>query len=491
LLRETPRRAIAAAFAALLVSGCHPYIHPKEPSIPVVQPPSPPPSLIQVPVTVPLERLRQVAEAAVPSVLHTDPWLHLIDGGPDAPACGYGVGYQVDRAPLSLTGKGNQLNTGLFVSYWLQGRKRAPCRGPLVYGSCGTNGEPPRRLVAGFTTTLGIKADWNADVRTVAKPVQPLDQCNLTFFNIDVTPKIVGFFGSRIQEMVNRLNENASSQLALADRVRTAWSAMQKPIFVGSLPTGGVIAATGTRDEQGIWLVIDPQTAGYFPIRATNSDITAGAQLNARPRLVIGQKPDPTSTSLPAEALQVPAGNTFFIVLPIEVGYAAINQALRQALNLDNGGTSFPPTGSKRITVVDAEVFAYGAKAVLRLDFRGSAFGRVYFTATPTFNSYVNTLTFPDLEYTLESSGALERIADWFKHEEFRDYLRGRLSFDLSGPVTAAQKQLTDALNTDTPDVRLRGAVLGFTPLAVFADPKHGQFQAVIQANGTLSIDVK
>jgi len=103
-----------------------------------------------------------------------------------------------------------------------------------------------------------------------------------------------------------------------------------KPILAGSVPTNAVIAATGVRADEGIWLVLDPQNAGYFPIRATNSEITAGAQLEARPRLVIGQKPDATSTPLP-QAGEVPAGNSFFIVLPIEVGYAPISQALRDA----------------------------------------------------------------------------------------------------------------------------------------------------------------
>jgi len=91
----------------------------------------------------------------------------------------------------------------------------------------------------------------------------------------------------------------------------------------------------------------------------------------------------------------------------------------------------------------------------------------------------------------LETSQKLAAIIEWFKHDEFRDYLRGRLSCDLSGPVSNAQKQLTDALNADTPDVRLRGTVSGLTALAVFADPKHGQFRAVIRATGTLSVKVK
>src|SRR5436190_12125943 len=354
-LRRSTRgaRALSLALALGLTAACK-EVKPAAPNIAAVEPPDPPLSMIQAPITVPVAALRNVADQQVPRQLHTDPYLHLIDGGPDVPHCSLGVGYDISRDPLTMSGSGATLRTGLHVRYWLDARKRLPCPGPLVSGSCGTNGEAAREVNAGFNTRLGIGADWNAIVSTSADAPVPLNSCNVSFLGIDVTDKVMSFFGNKLNEMANRLNQQATTDLKLRDRALAAWQQLQQPIKLAD----------------DTWLSVAPQDIGYFPINASSTAISLGLQLTARPRVVLSAaQPTTPPRELPA-ARSLPAGRAFNISLPIDIGYEPINRQLRTLLSLDSGGTTFPPAGSRKVTITGAEVYAYGRQAVVRLTFK-------------------------------------------------------------------------------------------------------------------------
>lgn len=464
-------RMVICVLAAVCASGCIPDLDPDPPQVDATPLPEPPVSAVQLPLSVPLERLRAVAEQQVPSHLAEQPWYRLEDGGPDAPSCGVGLGYNVDRDPLALSGASNAITTSLSLRYWIKARKRIPCPGPLIYVSCGVDNESARTLTTSFVTTLGIADDWQAKVNTTAGPVVPSNQCTMSFLNINMTDKVVSFFGNKLNEMVGKLNERAASEIRLRERATAAWARLQKPI----------------RLADGVWLAIAPENIGYVPITANQAEITGGLQLRARPGIVVGAEPSTTTRPLPA-ATTVQPGNSFHVTLPVDVGYAAIDQQLRQALALDSGGTYFPPTGDKRIRIVGAQIYAYGRQAVLRLAFNGSAKGHAYLVGTPTYDALAQTLSFPDLDYSLETRNVLVKIADWFKHEDLRIYLRGRLRFDVAEPVGKARNQLVAAMNQNVGDVTLAGTVDGLMPLGLMANPEQGQFRAMLQANGTLSL---
>ena len=172
--RVVPRagQILIGVLAAICVA-CVPDLEPASPHVETDPLPDPQVSSVQLPLTVPLERLRAVAEPQVPQHLADQPWYHLEGGGPDAPACGVGLGYNVDRDPLGLTGAGNAITTSLSLRSWIKARKRIPCPGPLVYLSCGVDGEASRTLSTSFVTTLGIADNWEAQVTTKAGAIVP------------------------------------------------------------------------------------------------------------------------------------------------------------------------------------------------------------------------------------------------------------------------------------------------------------------------------
>ena len=135
-------------------------------------------------------------------------------------------------------------------------------------------------------------------------------------------------------------------------------------------------------------------------------------------------------------------------------------------------------------------VSRYGTKAVVRFEFNGSAKGIGYLVGTPAFDAVRQRLSFPDLDYTIETRNLLLKIADWFNHEALRDDLRARLILDLSGPVGDARARLQRAMNQRLGAVQANGGVDLLRLLGFYADPNRGSFTTQLEADGNLSLSV-
>jgi hypothetical protein len=78
----------------------------------------------------------------------------------------------------------------------------------------------------------------------------------------------------------------------------------------------------------------------------------------------------------------------------------------------------------------------------------------------------------------------------WFKHDEFREYLRGKARLDLAGHVSAAKDQMLAALNKKYGDVQLTGAVDSLALLGFVGKPQESRFVVYLQTNGTLRLSI-
>lgn len=475
--RPTCTHASAALLLLLLAAaGCKTTLSPKPPSLPTTPEPVVEASYAHMPVVVSLDKVRTAADEVLPPVIEAAPFNHNEGGGPDAPACGWNAGYRVERDPISMIGQGNTVTTTLRVRYRLKARARVPCPGPLITGSCGFGGEWPRTASVSMTTSLGVQPDWSSVVNTsVGKPRPGKDkECKILGWGIfDVTQLVMEFFGDKLGEMTGRLDKEAQESLALRSRVESLWTQLREPIDLG----------------QGAWLTIAPEEIALEPIAVSASEIRTGVRLRARPRVVLGAQPEPSPQPLP-DAGTVESGNSFNVLLPVQIAHAVLRDQLKKALRIDQGGNLFPPTGDRQVQIIDADVYGYRHQAVVWLKFKGSAKGEMYLTGTPTYNAATNGLSFPDLDYDIKTKNLILELMDWFKHDEFRDYLRGRARLDLATQVSTARNRLFGALNKQYGDVQLSGTVDNLALLGFYGKPEESSFVVYLQTNGTLGLTV-
>ncbi len=135
------------------------------------------PSILEIPVQMPLAPLFRETEQAVPR--QAGNWQDWKSSH------GIQTKYRAWRGPLALRMMGNELLVQAHIRYWIKARvKRLHVLG--LKSDCGVN-EPPRQAVVGVSVRLQWTPDWSLDPQLRILPTRFLDRCDMTVAQIDVT----------------------------------------------------------------------------------------------------------------------------------------------------------------------------------------------------------------------------------------------------------------------------------------------------------------
>jgi len=468
---RAPGRArfwIGCALVAAALSGC------QTPS-PVVAPQEPPKaelSYLNIPINIPLAPIQQRAEGEVPRTAGVDPFQYRMDGGAAPPSCGIDGGYSITRAPLAMTGGGEAVITTIDVSYWLKGQKQEPCPGPVTTGSCGTDGEPPRTASASVSTEISIPPDLTTRVQSTVGPVAPGNRCVLHPLDLDVTDSVVAGFDGALKKMLPAVDKRLAAALDLRKRAEGSWARMSEP----------------TELRPNVWLALNPEGIGVMPVSASEGELHTGIQLWLRPVVTAGKKPASNPKPFPLASPATPA-DTFKLQIPVDVQESFVQARLDQSLELDKGGKTLDMSGHS-VTITGADVYGEGSKVIIKLTLTGDLTGTAYLTGTPYYNSDTRQLSFPDLEYTLDTNQALLSVANWFAQSEIRDRLREKFTVDMAQPIERMKQGLESVLNRRRGNVQLHGTVEDLEMVGVYRLPNGDVFTAFLTARGKISADV-
>lgn len=476
-------------FLALLGSACTATIGNPQPPVAVPPEPAAEVSRAVVPISVPLASIRQLIDDAVP-MSFGEARYNLNDCGsngcgPDAPACRWNAGYGVGRTPMTLDGSGQTLTATTQANYWLAARVRIPCPGPLITVGCGDehNAADRRHLNLRMNATVRITDNWDTAVTDVGSAVQATDDCKVGPFGVaNVTDKITEAVRNRLNSIGGQLDTQFRSATKLRERMSQAWAAASRPIPV--LPD--------------VWLVLAPEALEASQPAVSGGNVTMRAGIRMRPKVTIGAKPEPPVPPLPNRQDPQPP-NTFVVSVPAEISFDAARQQLRRALRLDTGGVRVPPSGKYFIRPTDVDVQGYGKRVVVAIPVTGKVpglfgaktlTGTAYLLGTPVYNSSTGVLSFPDLDFTAETNSALISVASFFKHEDWRDQLRGQLRLDIKQQVQDARTAMLKALNASYGPVRLAGGIDQFELQGIWSDSQRQVIRAFARAAGTLSVNI-
>jgi hypothetical protein len=483
---------VASLAAALLSGACFcAVVDPQKPTYSDAAQPLAEQSAVIFPISTSLEVLRQLGDMSVPNAFGEDKYNagdcdeqgHC---GADPPACKWNAGYHVDRSPLSLTGAGQTVKLSAQLSYWLEARVRPVCPGPLITVGCGDENNPNdrRHVNASMAVAITLKDDWDTNVAAFPAVVSPVDDCKVGPFGVvNLTDKITALVRSKLDGVGGTFDQKLREGLQLKARMTSGWKELGQPIQLGD----------------SAWLVLNLDA-----IQSTQPTISAGvvslrAALLAHPVVMLGNKPSTVPPPLPPRT-DPSVGNAFVIDIPAEVSYSTVRDELRRRLAMPQGTERMPPPGSAYIQPTDVEVQGYGPQVAVSISFRGKIpgwwiferqiSGTVYLTGTPTYNEPNSTISFPDLDFTAQSSNKLVKIVDFMKHKDWRDQLRGQLVIDIKKPVQEARNALLKALNRQTASLKMSGTIDQFEFLGLWSDPKSQNLRAYSRAVGTVAVDL-
>ena len=461
------KRWHSAVIAVAALSGCQ-----SQAPLPAQAPPSPELSYLNIAISVPLEPLARAVDNDMPRSGGIQPFQARLDGGASPPACGVDAGYSIGRGPLAITGSSEAITTSVELSYWLQGRKQVPCPGPVITGSCGTEGEAFRTATVFVDSTVSIDPNLATTARSTLRRVVPGNRCVLHPLEVDVTDSVMRGFDTTLTQMLPALDKRLSAALDLRRRALAGWARMSEPSEL----------------RPNLWLALNPEGLGVVPVTVAAGELRTGLQVRLRPVVTAGAKPKANPKPMPqAEVAQ--ASDSFKLQIPVELQQSFVQARLNQSLDLGGGGTTLSLSGYN-VRITGADIYGQGANVVVKLTFAGDLSGTAYLTGTPYYDPDTRTLSFPDLDYTLDTKQTLLSAANWVAEDEVRERLRSRFRVDMTDGIQRMTQALDDVLNRRRGSVQLHGTVQDLSLLGVYRLENGDVFTAYLSAAGKVSADV-
>ena len=461
------KRWRSAVIAAVALSGCQ-----SQAPLPAQALPAPELSYLNIAISVPLEPLATAVDNDMPRSGGIQPFQDRLDGGAEPPACGVDAGYSIGRGPLAITGSSEAITTSVELSYWLQGRKQVPCPGPVITGSCGTEGEPFRTATVFVDSTISIDPNLTTSARSTLRRVAPGNRCVLHPLEVDVTNSVMKGFDTTLTQMLPALDKRLSAALDLRRRALAGWARMSEPSEL----------------RPNLWLTLNPEGLGVVPVTVAAGELRTGLQLRLRPVVTAGAKPKAFPKPMPRADVAQPS-DSFKLQIPVDLQESFVQARLNQSLDIGGGGTTLSLSGYS-VRVTGADIYGQGPKVVVKLTFSGDLSGTAYLAGTPYYDPDTRTLSFPDLDYTLDTKQTLLSAANWVAQDEVRDRLRTRFQIDMAAGIQRMAQALEEVLNRRRGSVQLHGTVQDLNLRGVYRLENGDVFTAYLSATGKISADV-
>ena len=360
--------------------------------------------------------------------------------------------------------------------------------GPWIGGACpltvscgwhDTRFDPPSKegRIA-IHSVLRLTPEYRVSSSTSAGPFvyDNANRCILTFLGIDATPLVARFIAQEMDQISDRLDQDAQRGLDFRADAERAWMALQQPIDLG----------------QGASLLLHPEAVSAAPIRGSGSIARTSLAVSARPIVAYGLVTSASSAApLPPLALAAPTEG-FRISLPVHLGFDSLSASLTRelgGLRFDRGKLlGFIPLTA---TVERVRLVPHGDSVAAEVSLRGVMTGEVRLTAKPRYDATTGRVVLEGLDYDLGKAGVVTRTAGWLLRSGLRDALERHATWEAAPEILAMRQRLDDALERElAPGVALSGEIHSLAPIGDGVYPSDAALTILLEAAGVLRASV-
>lgn len=319
--------------------------------------------------------------------------------------------------------------------------------------SCGYN-EPANTAMVGVGGKIAFSPDWYLDF-TFKPELQADIHCGVVFERVDLAKWSAPVIDRAMEAATEKVRNLVRAQTKIREEATQIWAKLQEPI--GLAPS--------------VWLDIRPYAAFANVPEVTDNGqyLTMKAGLEARPRLVVGARPAAGTNPLPP-LTGTEQGPVFNVNLNAIVEYNKMARLLRQKLvgQTFTAGDSWPAR-RLRATVRDVQVQPSGRRVLISIAVTGFFRGTLHLMGTPVFRNRGNLqaeIDIVDIDFTLQTRNLLARfLANRVFQNRIRRALEENAKFDISNELSAAYRQINQALNSELiPSAQLVGNLTRFGP---------------------------
>ena len=455
------RSTLLLAALAILLGACHSSKHLTAPAATLSLPdtlPALPASEIDIPVRIAGTPLLRAVDSMVPREFVSQGWPAYLQT-----SCDFRYRYRFVRSGFDIRCTNNHLSVAMSGSYQVAGGRCLCAAGkpvsPWISGYCGFDKEPMRRVDFSFGTQLGIQADYRLHAVSAVEQIVSLDRCRMSIFSMDMTDLITDSIRSSVASFCKGLDASIAG-VKFGDYLRQTARTWQKtPIG----PYG--------------WLVVNPVSLRVGTLNYVRDSFQVSLGITCRPGLSSDKTPARQVTLPPVVSGASRSGITLY--LPADYEYAFLSRLLSDSLR----DRSFLYK-DRQVIIRDVAIRGIGHHQVeLRIDFAGSYDGRIFLRGTPVVDTARQTLSVPDISYSLESRDLLLKMAKTVLRGKIRRTMKGNSVLDLAALLHTNLPLLNAQLNrTITPTLRTNGEIRQLKLLGLLAGEKELQAQLFIQA---------
>ncbi|HKJ00813.1 MAG TPA: DUF4403 family protein, partial [Longimicrobiales bacterium] len=241
-----------------------------------------PASVVAAPIRIPLARLTELLEDAVPTEYGDLAQRHELSGRERTE-----VSFHLERGLFDASVTGDVVTLRAPIHYALRAFYDPPVL-PEMSASCGTETDTPSpRLNVAISAPVSVDRDWRlrTDVRVLdigPATDTPRDRCLITFLDLDITGTVVDAARGFLEDHVDHLDSLAAS-VDVRSSMEEWWRVLDTPIHL----------------SDSLWLTMGPEALQRGDVTGHGDSLDVALALRARPSLRYGPRPSPVSAPLP------------------------------------------------------------------------------------------------------------------------------------------------------------------------------------------------
>lgn len=335
--------------------------------------------------------------------------------------------------------------------------------------------EAPRQIRIGISSAVSLANNYQLKTKTTLSRFDPVNRCLITFLNIDITNKILERATPQINNALNKF-DNSMAQYNFRSNVEPVWNNLFEAIPVGDIG----------------FITINPEQVRLSSLNGSGSKVDFSIGLTVKPVFSM-TKPDAT-TPIPLPDITTSSpGNAFNLFVDGKLQYAPLSTILNNELvklgniPIDDGGY---------VSLSNARAFGIGnAKLLLQVYFKGKVKGIrykgwLYLTGTPTYNPVTGELSFPDLDYSIETRNILLRVANWLLGSKVKETIKEKAKLNIASNLDAIKQKLQTSMNRDVNEnISTEGSVDNLNVVGLL--PLNDYILVRTNATGKLKVIIK
>ncbi|MBS1667272.1 MAG: DUF4403 family protein [Bacteroidetes bacterium] len=363
-------------------------------------------------------------DSIVPKEFLSDHWPNY-----SQPSCDFRYKYRFVRSGLNISCINNKVTIQFIGNYQLAGSK-CLCAGnrpvsPWVSGSCGYGNESLRRISINVSSLLYFLPNYKLRSDTKLDNLLSMDKCVVSMFSNDVTSLVA----DSVRSSVNAFCNSFDKAIAGMDFSKIINGALERAYASTPISNYGFVSINPTAIRVG--------KLSYYK---DSFYISVGA--TCRPELSSDSIPKSNHLSMPLlNAGENRNGVSLYLTADYDYGFLSkiLNDSLRNKVFDFNGRT---------VVIREANINGIGDHRIeVMVDFSGSNKGRVYLRGTPVLDVANQTLTVPDISYSLEGEDLALKIAKTIFRNKIRKNLQGKSYLDIGALLKSSFPMLDSKLN--------------------------------------------